>query len=336
MKKFSLLILIVISIFFNSSCNQNNLKIDISNVDVSISIKRFEQDLFAINEDSIIESIDYLEHKYPDFFNLYNYEIIRIGGTNNIEFVGRMNLFLNNETVISSYQKSKEVFSDISMLENELSDAFKHYKYYFPEKEIPQIISYVSGFNHQIVVADNLIGIGLDKYLGRNCKFYSQLGLPRYLMYKMHPKKIVSDCMLAWARSEFVFDDSINNLLSYMVYEGKLMYFLDAMLPNQSDTIKIGYSLKKLKWCKTNEENMWMFLIDKDLLFSHKSSDINRFINDGPFTAVFLKDSPARTGVYIGWQIVKLYMKNNPEISINNLMNENNYQKILSLSKYNP
>ncbi|MBT3207437.1 MAG: hypothetical protein HN704_10740 [Bacteroidetes bacterium] len=336
MKKFSLLILTAISIFCLSSCYQNIFDVDISDIDIDISIKRFDKDLFDIPVDSVMGKINFFENKYQDFFDLYNYEIIRIGGTNNSEFEERIKLFLTNETVSSSYIKSKDIFTDLAPIENDFTEAFKYYKYYFPNKEIPQIISFVSGFNHQVAIDSCLIGIGLDKYLGRNCELYAQLGLPRYMTNNMHPGKIATDCLLAWARSEFAFNDSITTLLSFMVYEGKLLYFLDAMFPNQTDNLKIGYSAEKLNWCKTNEENMWTFLIEQKLLYSHKKEDINRFIKDGPFTAAFMKESPARTGIYLGWQIVRNYMKNNPDKSLQDLMNENNYQNILSLSKYKP
>ena len=76
-----------------------------------------------------------------------------------------------------------------------------------------------------------MLGIGLDRYLGSDCEYYAQLGLPQYARNKMHKEKIVSDCMYAWATTEWIFEgaegasEPSRNVLNHMVYEGKLIYF---------------------------------------------------------------------------------------------------------------
>jgi uncharacterized protein YjaZ len=81
---------------------------------------------------------------------------------------------------------------------------------------------------------------------------------------------------------------------------------------------------------------MWGFLIEKKLLFSNQRMDIVRYINDGPTTSSFPLESPARTGVWLGWQIVRKYMDKNPEITLPELMKNNDYQAILNASGYFP
>ena len=64
--------------------------------------------------------------------------------------------------------------------------------------------------------------------------------------------------------------------------------------------------------------------------------DILRFINDSPNTTGFPVESPGRSGVWIGWQIVRQYMKKHKEISLTELMNDTDYQQILNSSGYFP
>ena len=59
-------------------------------------------------------------------------------------------------------------------------------------------------------------------------------------------------------------------------------------------------------------------------------------MNDAPFTAPVSQDSPGRLGTWLGWQIVDSYMKKNQNIGLKNLMDENNYQKILEESGFKP
>ena len=120
-----------------------------------------------------------------------------------------------------------------------------------------------------------------------------------------------------------------------MIYYGKMHVFLDAMLPNTPDSIKWGMPAQKLKWCNKNEGQMWLYLIENKLLFNSSLKEIKRFIDDGPFTTPFSKESPARTGQWLGYQIVLSYLKNN-NVSLQQLMAMEDYQKILNESKYKP
>jgi uncharacterized protein YjaZ len=59
-------------------------------------------------------------------------------------------------------------------------------------------------------------------------------------------------------------------------------------------------------------------------------------MGESPFIQGFPEGSPSRIGHWLGWQIVKAYMLNNPKIPIKELMRNNNMQQILDASKYKP
>jgi len=142
--------------------------------------------------------------------------------------------------------------------------------------------------------------------------------------------------MTAWAMTEFEFNDSVDNIITNMVYNGMIMYLLDVLLPGYHDTLKIAYSSKQIDWCKTNEKKMWTYLVEKKFLFSSDYMEIKRLFNDGPFTATFSNQSPSRTGVWLGWQIIKSYMKHNPNLKIQDIMKDRNYMKIFNSAGYYP
>ncbi len=121
-----------------------------------------------------------------------------------------------------------------------------------------------------------------------------------------------------------------------MIHKGKLMYFVDALLPNAHDSVKIGYTAKQLDWCERNEAQMWSQLIEHKMLYSNNRMDIVRYTNDGPRTSGFPLESPGKTGVWIGWQIVREYMDKYPETTLPELMKNSDYQQILNDSKYFP
>ena len=59
-------------------------------------------------------------------------------------------------------------------------------------------------------------------------------------------------------------------------------------------------------------------------------------MQDGPFTKGFDADAPARLGEWVGWQIVSAYMEKNKEVSLKELLQINDSQKILNQSGYKP
>ena len=152
----------------------------------------------------------------------------------------------------------------------------------------------------------------------------------------MHKDKILSDIMRLWATTEFGFKDSVNNLINNMIYEGKIMYFVNAMLPYQPDTLKWGFTDLQMEFCRNNEKQMWAYIIENKLVFNTDKFRINQFIREGPFTKDFSSESPARAAVWLGYNIVTAYMKKHKKLSLSDLMYENDYMKILNQSGYNP
>lgn len=318
-----------------SSCNRNPLKINVSDVDVNLRIKHFDVDLLKLKSEEVKPAIPILKSKYNDFFDIFTYRMIGIGGADQENFPEMLYSFISDSLILKLKTNVAEKI-DTVQFRKELTNAFKHYKYYFPEKEIPGIYTCISGFNQSVVVADHLVGVSLDKYLGAASPFYEQLGLPLYKRRNMHPGKLVPDILYGWAISEWPKADIANNLLSQMIQEGKMMYFLDAMLPDLDDTLKIGYTEKQMEFCIKNEASMWTFLAEHKELFTTDRMNIKRYIDDGPYTASFSEQSPGRTGVWLGWQIVRSYMKEHPDVKLPELLTNQDYQGILNQSGYQP
>lgn len=337
MKVFKLVFFGLICAGILFACKRNPLKVKLSDVQGEVELVRFDDGLFNLEgKDTLQAWIDF-HNEHPDFFNLFTYRIIQTGGIGDEQFGEMMKLFVTDTLVQEVRTKTDNVFSDYDKLEKQLKKAFKYYAYHFPNKELPTIYTYVSGFNQSVVTAENIIGISLDKYLGRDCEYYKQLNsTPKYKVVNMHKDKITSDVAFAWGITEFEDQASARNLLDNMVQNGKLMYLVDAMLPTTEDSLKIGFTQQQLEWCLLNEAQMWTYLIEHELLYSSNRMDIKRYINNAPSTSGFPIDSPGRTGVWIGWQIVRQFMKRNPDTTLEQLMEMKDYQKILNRSGYNP
>ncbi len=340
--KQSFLMLLLVKIFLFPalfsvhSCGSPGNKIDIEGIDIDVSIMRLEKDLFDMSLESLPEELTGVERKYGDFFEIFNHRIIRIGSSRSSSYYQHLRRFLTDFDIYRIHSEVERLFPDLGELEEALEEGFRHYIYYFPGYQVPQIYTYISGFNQSIVVADSILAIGLDKYLGSGHKFYAEMQLPLYQRSSMNPSNISPDCMISWAMTEFEFDNSNENLLSHMIYHGKFLYLANALLPGKHDTLTTGFSLPQLEWCINNEVQMWTYLVENRLLFSSDAGTIGRFINSGPFTSEFSRESPARAVVWLGWQIVKSYMSRHKDISMEELMLDTDYQGILNRARYRP
>jgi gliding motility-associated lipoprotein GldB len=319
------------------ACTRNRLKVDVSNVQVApVTIRRFDQDFFALNADNIVKKLPELKIKYPGFADLFVRNILCQGGLSDSSCIPEIIHFVSDKDMRSAYNQCQQVFPDMNLIEARLTDVFRHYKYYYPHAQLPRVIGMMSNFSYAIAYADTSIGLGLEMYLGSKSPFYDMVQFPNYKRVNMRKEYIVNDLVHAWMAKAFPLTSKSGTLLNEMIYQGKLLYMVDAMMPEEQDTVKIGFTKKQLDWCIENENNMWGDLIKNKFLYSNEISVVTKFTGDAPFTSGFVKESPGRTGVWIGWRIVRKYMDNNPKITLDQLMQEKEAQTILANSKYKP
>lgn len=329
-------ILFLCTILIIASCKGDPHAIHLKPLEPPLEIRRLDRDLFLLDIDSIPWQLDKVKQKYGEFFYLYNHMVIRLGSPDAAAYPEYLKSFLTDFDIFNLSLEVQKIFPDLVSLEEELGEAFSRYQYYFPDHRIPSVFTFIGGFNQSMVTSDTLLGIGLDKYLGSESVFYTRLQMAQYIRYNMHPGKISSDCMRAWAMTEFEYNDYTDNLISQMIYHGRVMYFTDYMLPYQHDTLKTGFTNAQLEWCKRNETTMWTYLVERKLLFSTDLRTINKFVGEAPFTSDFTNESPGRAAVWMGWQIVKSYMKRNRDVSLKELMEETDYMKIFNKARYKP
>ena len=324
---YSQLLVVLLAASFFQACRQQP--------DVSVKIGRLEQSLFTIPIDSIPASIPRLEQQYGELFDLYSGKVISIGTPRDPEYTDELTKFLTDSYMYSAYKRVMEVYPDLKNIETGLSKAFSIYRKECPDRVIPSVYTLTSGFNQSMITADTILAIALDKYLGRDEDMYMSMDLANYQRYAMDRKYLVPDCMKAWLYTEYPYNDSNDNVLTNILYEGKVMYALHHLLPGTPDSLIFGYTPNQVQWCRNNTALMWTFLVEKKMLYSTDYLTINKLIGPAPFCALFTRESPGRAVIWLGYQIVASYMKNN-KVTLESLLQDNDYQQILAKAKFKP
>lgn len=246
--------------------------------------------------------------------------------------------FVTDPWLINLYHQSRDVFPTYVSLEKELTSGFRRLHHYYPNIQIPQIYSYVSGVQYEtpVMTDGHALVIGIDCYLGSDAMPYQQLGIPRYLSERMRPEHIGRDVFASIYDYYFTDETASQTILEEMIRAGKKLFFLEAMQPNLADQYVIGYTNSQLDWVLAHESEIWKSFVGEQLLYSSDQLIFRKLFGDGPSSQEFSADAPPRLGEWVGWQIVRHFMDQHPDICIVKLHGINDAQDILTRSRYRP
>lgn len=337
MRHFNKLFITIITCLSFFGCRHDKLDVDVSDVKVpEVKFMRFERAFFGISEQNISTKTKELQLKYGAFYYMF---VNTISGRSNPGDTNSILAFTTNKDMHDAYLETQKIFNDQSLneLEAGLTQCMKRFKYHFPKRKLPkQFATCMSGFDYNFAYPDSIMVVSLDMYLGRENVFYKMLQWPNYQVRLLNKEYMLPDMVRGWMISEFDNGQPVNNLLNNMIQFGKIFYACDALLPDTQDSVKIGYTTSQMNYCNAYEKNIWGYFAANNILYENSLKTIGEYTSDGPFTSAISKQCPPRIAMWIGWQIVKSYMKNNENISLEELMEEKDAQKILNKSKYRP
>ena len=311
---------IALTVFFSSCSDENALEAEINLIPVVIDIDRFDLKFYNATPEEYVE----LKKSYPYLFPEQFPDSI---------WVKRQRDSI--QTLL--HAEIKNVYPSLDPVKEELVSLYKHIKYYFPQIEDPHIVTVVNNVDYQskTVFTDSLLIISLDTYLGSKNPMYE--GIPNYIVQDMEFPYMMSH-ITDEIGTALVKSPVNRTLLGQMIYYGKKLYLKDLLLPKASDPVKISYSQEQIDWVHDNERYMWQYFIENELLYKTQSSLFLRFIEPAPFSKFYLEidnDTPGKVGQWIGWQIVRSYMKKNPDVTLEKLF-ETPVMELFNQSNYKP
>lgn len=316
------------------ACRPEN-KPDLKEKGIKRKIIRFDRDIFALEKEH--PDVNKMHKRYGRFFDVYVGGVLQLGNPADPDLPDLLSLFLKDTVICEVYDSVRSRYTDMRVQEEEFTKAFAYYSHYFPEKSVPQVYTHISGFNQSIIVDSNLIGISLDNYLGEDCIFYRMLAtpVPAYIRKRMGGENIVKDALFGWLCVEFPYLPLHNDLVSGMIYQGKIIYLLEKLLPDYPQAFLFDYTETQWEWCKDHEEEMWNFLVDNEYLFSTGQMLLRKYLYDAPFTSGMPAESPGKAVVWNGYRIIKAYVGKTGVLP-EELEKEQDYHKILRMAAYRP
>ena len=316
---YRVLILFIVALLSVNCVKKDKEIVDVSNIDAKVLVKRFEQDFYTSDS----SGLDELKEKYPILFPENTPDSIWI-------------VKMQDKDEQELFREVNTRYVDFHKQSKQLSDLFKHVKYYYNDFKEPKVYTVMSNVDYQnnVIYADSLLFISLDVFLGRDSKVYQDF--PEYIKQNFTRNHIAVEIAKKFAERELPRPKN-RTFISRMIQHGKLLYLVDSFLPKTKDAYKIGYTQEQLDWADFNDEGIWKYFVENKLLFSNDQELNRRFIDNAPFSKFYQandNESPGRIGVWLGWQIVKAYMQNN-DVSLQQMLKLDN-EELFKRSKYKP
>ncbi len=316
----NVLFFLVFTMLFFSCKNESKLESTIAKINTKVKVERFDL-LFA---NITHKTLPDLKKAYPFMFSEKYTDTF---------WIAKVSDTLQRHL----FKEVEKTFVNFDDTQHDIESLFNHLKYNFSEFNPPRVITTTSDvdYRNRVIVTDTIVVIGLDNYLGSNHEFYENI--PKYIREDLKKEQIVVDLAGAYAE-RYIYQTQSKTFLDEMIYFGKQLYFKDVMIPFKSEASRIGYTQAQLDWAIANENDVWRYFVERELLFSTDTKLSGRFITPAPFSKFYLEDidgeSPGRLGQYIGWQIVKAYMERN-EVPLKDML-ITDAEEIFNNSKFKP
>lgn len=182
-----------------------------------------------------------------------------------------------------------------------------------------RIFGIVTPYSQSVVIADTVLLLGLNHYLGADYKGYE--GFDDYRRRLKVPSRITYDVAEAVIRTHHPFEpQGTPTALSRMAYEGAVAMAVSRVVPGATPAKALTYGDDEMAWLTANEANIWRRLVDADLLFSVDPIVAERLVAPSPRTVIVNAEAPGRTGRFVGYRMIESYMRSHPEASLESLL----------------
>ena len=314
---------------FFLSCGRSELDVELTETTPEINFLHYDKELFETPVNEIPVIIDSLALKYPVFIS---------GNYNNASQISQLGAYIKNPLNQKLYQEAEAKLGGLANAETIIQEGFGYFNYYFPQKKLPNVYFYISGLNYEepIIIADSVnIIVGKDLFLGSDYLIYDQYQIPKFVSQNFDIRFLPYQLFRKYSYSLFKENLTDKSLLEVMVALGKTEFLINAMFPQSKVQDRFAFNQNQIEWMENRERSFWKYLAEENYLFNTDFHEYKKFIEDRPFISSLERDSPGRAGIYIGYKIVREYMRNT-NTTLAELMNNKDYMMIYKLSKYNP
>ncbi|MEM6769702.1 MAG: hypothetical protein AAF597_03870 [Bacteroidota bacterium] len=330
------------------ACNNDNEELpppDVSGIKMDVKVLRFDRAMMAIDTQNIGQGIAGLDRDFGSFSGIFLKHVIplRRGDFSPEEQKDVMRAFLTYPLVQEVNERVKAQFSaaDISAQEARLEQALRYYHYYLPGAPAPDtLVTYLAQFElAAFLYGEGQLAVGLDFHLGPDYDYLSvdprEPIFSEYLSRTYTPKHMTEKLMRVLIE-DYIPRPRSGRLVDYLLYEGKKLYLLDKVLPETPNHLLHEVTAEQMGWLERNEVAIYAQLQKENQFYSTDQTLIKKLTQPAPYSQGMPRESPGQAVNYLGKQIIASYVRANPKVTMEELINIEDGQEILAGARYKP
>lgn len=294
------------------SCASDPLHVKIDNITIKTKFINLDSSIVKSAPTELITNHHLFQKTIKD---IYSYQLgycLQIGEISDTALTRSVYQFTHDTGIIRLENRIQEKFKNLNLRKQVILDGLKHLKYHFPSGKIPENIVFMNSlFQSNAFCTEKEIGIGLERYLGEKVDIIKELpNEPFYDWIKegMDVQYMERDAICSWIITHYI-PETDGTLAENIIKWGKIIYLTEAAFPSFDKNIIIRYTKEDYDWAVDNEMSFWKYLVNEKMLFKNNDLDKANLLKEAPFTIGLPEKSPDRFGQFLGWQMVRHYMK---------------------------
>ena len=195
----------------------------------NVIVERYDriQSLYLTTGD--FSALQQMNTGYPQQTRTLIEDVLKIGRVNEPEINIKLLNFYQDTTLQTLIASAEQEFANMDDINEELNDAFERLKQMLGDIEIPQIYAQIGSLDQSITVGNGILGISLDKYLGRDYPLYHRedYGYSESQLSVMTREYIVPDCIGFYLLSIYPMPQRNLSQLDRDMHIGKIQWVVN-------------------------------------------------------------------------------------------------------------
>ena len=165
--------------------------------EVRVAVERYDriQSLYLTTGD--FSALQQMNTVYPQQTRTLIEDVLKIGHVNDSEINLKFLAFYQDSTLQTLLAEAEQQYANMDDINKGLTDAFARLQEMIPGIEVPLIYAQIGSLDQSVIVGNGLLGISLDKYLGKDYPLYlrEDYGYTEEQRRVMTRQNIVPDCI---------------------------------------------------------------------------------------------------------------------------------------------
>ena len=165
--------------------------------EVRVAVERYDRIQSQYLTTGDFSALQQMNTAYPQQTRTLIEDVLKIGHVNDSEINLKFLAFYQDSTLQTLLAEAEQQYANMDDINQELTDAFARLQEMIPDIEVPLIYAQIGSLDQSVIVGNGLLGISLDKYLGKDYPLYlrEDYGYTEEQRRVMTRQNIVPDCI---------------------------------------------------------------------------------------------------------------------------------------------